>query len=449
MIPEPEGICSVKASHNLARVSVNFDDDKLLPNGGLAVTGLLAQKLGLAELVDAHVTLSGEGAGNSGAKALTVIGSALAGGDCIDDVDVLRAGAAPRLFDGVRAASTVGTWLRLFVWAAVRQLDRVTRELLRRAWAAGLGPDLDADLTIDVDSTVCETYGLKKQGGAKFSYLGVRGYHPLIASLADTGELLHTRLRGGNAASGRGAATFVAETIARVRHAGARGVLTLRADSGFYAGAVVSACRRAGVAFSITARNNASIRRAIEAIGDDAWTPIPYWIDGGADVAETRYTAFAGTRHQVTCRLLVRRVRPTPRSQLALDVVFDYHAILTDRDGELLEVEADHRRHAVVEHVVADLKHHAGLAHLPSGRFAANAAWLALVGVAYNLARWTATATGLGRVTTKTLRLTIIAVPARLVHRSRRLRLRMPRHWPWADAIRDALATFARIAAPG
>jgi len=139
---------------------------------------------------------------------------------------VLQAGATRRLFDQVRAASTVGIWLRAFVWAAVRQLDRVTRELLARAWDAGLGPDLDADLTIDIDSTVCETYGLAKQGAAGFAYTGVRGYHPLVASLADTGELLHTRLRGATAASGRGAASFVAETTSRVRHAGATGGLT-------------------------------------------------------------------------------------------------------------------------------------------------------------------------------------------------------------------------------
>jgi hypothetical protein len=448
-IPEPEGTCSVKASHDLARVSVTFDEDQLIPNGGLSVAALLAHKLGVADLVDEHVTLTGDGAGNSGAKALTVIGSALVGGDCIDDVRSLQAGASRQLFDHVRAPSTVGTWLRRFLWAGVRQLDRVTRDLLGRAWAAGLGPDLDADLTIDVDSTVVETYGTKKQGGARFSYLGVRGYHPLLASLADTGELLHTRLRGGNAASGRGAASFVAETIARVRDAGARGALTLRADSGFYAGAVVAACRRAGVRFSITARKTAGVRKAIAAIPDEAWVAIPYWIDGGADVAETTYTAFAGTKHEVTARLLVRRVRPTPGSQLALDVVFDHHAILTDRPGELLEVEADHRRHAVVEHVVADLKHHAGLAHLPSGRFAANAAWLALVGIGYNLARWTATAAGLGRVTTKTLRLTIISVPARLRHGGRRRWLRMPRHWPWAEHIQHALAYFARLPAPG
>jgi hypothetical protein len=343
----------------------------------------------------------------------------------------VRAGATGEVFDDVRAPSTIGTWLRLFVWAAVRQLDRVTRELLARAWAAGLGPDLDADLTIDIDSTVCETYGLAKQGATRFSYQHTRGYHPLVASLADTGELLHARLRGGNAASG------------------ARGRLTLRADSGFYAGAVVSACRRAQVAFSVTARKDAAVRRAIDAIGEAGWTPIPYWIDGGADVAETAYTAFKGSRHEVTCRLIVRRVRPTPGSQLALDVVFDYHAILTDRDGPLLAVEADHRRHAVVEHTIADLKGHAGLAHLPSGRFAANAAWLGLIGIAYNLARWTAAAAGFGRITTATLRRTVIATPARIVHRARRLRLRLPTGWPWAEAVEDALGVFARIPAPG
>lgn len=322
----------MKASHNLARVAVTFDDDTLSPNGGLTVAALLAQRLGVADLVDAHVTVAGEAAANGGAKAATVIGAALVGGDCIDDARVLQAGATRRLFDGVRAASTVGIWLRAFIWASVRQLDRVTRELLRRAWQAGLGPDdLAADLTIDIDSTVVETYGLAKQGGTGFAYTGVRGYHPLLASLADTGELLHARLRGGTSASGRGAASFVAETISRVRHAGATGGLTLRADAGFYAGAVISACRRHGVRYSITARKNAAIRRAIDAIDDAAWTPIPYWLDGGADVAETTYTAFAGSKHETPARLIVRRVRPTPGSQLALDVVFSYHAVLCER----------------------------------------------------------------------------------------------------------------------
>jgi len=439
----------MQASHNLERVSVTFDDDTLLPNGGLAVAALLAQKLGIADLVDEHVTIDGEAGANGGAKAATVVGSALAGGDCIDDAAQLRAGAASRLFDSVRAPSTVGIWLRSFQWAAVRQLDRVTRQLLARAWAAGLGPpDLGAELTIDIDSSVVETYGLAKQGGS-FAYTGVRGYHPLLASLAQTGELLHARLRGGPASSGRGAATFVAETVRRVRDAGATGNLTLRADSGFYAGTVVSACRRHGVAFSITARKNTAIQRAISQIPDVAWRPIPYWLSGGADVAETTYTTFSG-KHKTSCRLIVRRVRPTPGSQLALDVVFSYHAIITDRTGPLLAVEADHRRHAIVEHTIADLKHHAGLAHLPSGKFTANAAWLALIGIAYNLARWTANAAGLGRVTTKTLRLTVIAAPARLVTSGRQRRLRMPTGWPWADHITTALVIIGGIdPAPG
>lgn len=369
---------------------------------------------------------------------MTVVGAALAGGDCIEDVDVLRAGAAVEVLGAVRAPSTIGTWLRSFTWASVRMLDAVLRVVLLRAWAGGLGPQrLDGPLTLDVDSTLCETYGLAKQGATRFSYQHTRGYHPLIAALAETGELIHARLRGGNANSGRGAASFVAEAIARIRAAGHTGELVVRADSGFYSHRFVAACRRADAKFSVTVRTNPTIRAAIAAIPADAWRPIPYWLDGGADVAESRYTAFPSSNQPVKCRLVVRRVRPTPGSQLALDVVFDYHAFITDRPGDLLEVEADHRRHAIVEHVIADLKHHAGLAHLPSGRFAANAAWLALIGLAYNLARWTARATGPGwaHVTTATLRRCVLAMPARLVHSARRLHLRAPTDWPWAEAI--------------
>ena len=269
----------------------------------------------------------------------------------------------------------MGTWLRSFTWASIRMLDAVLRVVLVRAWAGGLGPErLDGPLTLDIDSTLCETYGLAKQGAAKFSYNHTRGYHPLLAALAETGELIHVRLRGGNANSGRGAVSFVAEAIARIRAAGHTGELVVRADSGFYAAAFVAACRRARVPFSVTARMNTTVRAAIEAIPATAWRSIPYWLDGGADVAETSYTAFTPTKTPVECRLVVRRVRPTPGSQLALDVVFDYHAFITDRTGPLLEVEADHRRHPIVEQVIADLKHHSGLAHLPSGVFAASAA---------------------------------------------------------------------------
>jgi len=440
----------MRSSHNLARIETRFDEDNLVPNAGLLAPAALAQKLGVAELVDAHVKLPVDAVGRAscGTKAMTVIGAMLAGGDSIDDVDVLRAGAAPELFDQIRAPSTIGTWLRGFIWATVRMLDKVSRQVLARAWAAGLGPELDADLTVDFDSTICRVFGTAKQG-AKFGYTKVRGYHPLLATLADTGEVLHSRMRGGNAGAARGAGTFVRETVSRIRNAGATGKLTFRADSAFYSRAFVTACRDHDVAFSVTVKLNSAIRKAIATTPDGAWTEIPYWLEGGADVAETTYTAFAGTKDAVELRLIVRRVRPTPGSQLAMDVVFDYHAILTDRDGETLALEADHRHHAVVELAIRDLKA-GGLAHVPSGIFTANAAWLALAVLAHNLARWTLAAAGdhWQDATTETLRTKMVSMPARLVHSARRLRLRAPTNWPWRDAFETALARIAAIPAP-
>lgn len=416
-----------------------------MPQAGLIAPGLFAQRLGVAEVIDSRLDLGGRpGAANCGAKALTVIGAMLAGGDSIDDCDLLRSAALPEVFDQVRAPSTIGTWLRSFRWHHVRQLDAASRELLARQWAAGAGPtDLSGSLTIDVDSTVVEVYGRGKQG-AQFGYTKVRGYHPQLATLAETGEVLHARLRGGNAGTARGAASFIAETVARVRHAGACGQLTLRADAGFYSRAVLRRCRRLDVRFSVTVRQDPKVKAAIEAIPEDAWRPIPYWLStpevSGADIAETRYICFAGTPDAVDVRLVVRRVRPTPGSQLALFTSWDYHAFVTDRDGALAVVEAEHRRHAVVEQVIADLKS-AGLAHLPSGRFAANAAWLLLSALAHNLLRGLATLAGHGldHATSATLRRTLLAVPGRLVHSARRRHLRLPTHWPWASAFTELL----------
>ncbi len=379
---------------------------------------------------------------------MTVIGAMLTGGDSIDDVDVLRAGAAPELFDQIRAPSTIGTWLRGFNWAGVRMLDAVSRGVLARAWQAGLGPALDADLTIDLDSTVCEVYGTAKQG-AKFGYTGVRGYHPLLATLAGGGEVLHARMRGGNAGSARGAASLVRETISRVRNAGASGALTFRADSAFYSKSFIRACGDHDARFSVTVKQLDPIKKAIAAIPEQDWVPIDYWLEGGADVAETTYTAFTNTSDETTLRLIVRRVRPTPGSQLALDVVFDYHAILTDRDGGMLELEADHRAHAVVELAIRDVKA-GGLAHVPSGKYHANAAWLALAILAHNLARWTLKAAGARweHATTQTLRTKLTSMPARLVHTGRQIKLRAPTNWPWREPFANALARIAVIAAP-
>ena len=262
---------------------------------------------------------------------LTLVVSALAGGDCIDDADALRAGGTVGVLGCVvKAPSTLGTFLRSFRWGHVRQLDRVSRQLLARAWAAGAGPG-DSPLTIDLDSTICETYGLAKEGARHHGYTGARGYHPLLAVAAGTGEVLMARLREGRANTAR--------------------------------------------ASLFTIRQRASLRDLIEAIPEEDWTPIPYWMDGAADVAETTYTPFQTKPDAPPVRLIVRRVKPTPGSQLALFARYSYHAFITDRDGETLELEADHRRHAEVENAIRDLKYGVGLNHMPSARFAANGAW--------------------------------------------------------------------------
>ena len=355
------------------RIQITFDDHRLVANAGLILPVTLAQHLGLPQLVQQRLDLgNAPGRANTGDKMLTLVASALAGGDCIDDADVLRTGGtASALGCVVKAPSTLGTFLRSFRWGHVRQLDRVSRELLARAWAAGAGPG-DGPLTIDLDSTICETFGLCKEGAQRHNYAGQRGYHPILAVAAGTGDVLMSRLREGRANTARGAAHFLRETVGRVRHAGARGQLTVRADSGFYAHALVAVCREMDVRYSITIRQQARLRNIIEAIPETDWTPIPYWMDGAAAVAETTYTPFQSESDAAPARLIVRRVKPTPGSQLALFVNYSYHGFITDRDGATLELEADHRRHAEIENAIRDLKYGVGLNHLPSGRFAAN-----------------------------------------------------------------------------
>jgi len=437
----------MRSSHSLDRLETAFDDDRLVADAGLILPATLAHHLGLKGLVDEHLDLGPKpGRANAGDKVLTLVMSALAGGDHIDHANALRAGDTGRILGfRVKAASTLGTFLRSFRWGHVRQLDRVSRELLRRAWAAGTGPG-DGPLTIDLDSTICETYGLRKQGALHHGYTGVRGYHPLLAVAAGTGDVLMARLREGRANSGRSAGHFLRETVGRVRYAGATGQLTMRADSGFYSHSVVAMCRKLKVRYSITIRQHRSVRALIEAIPADAWTPIPYWIDGGADVAETVYTPFKGEKDAVPVRLIVRRVRPTPGSQLALFTLYDYHAFITDRDGDTLTLEADHRRHAEVENAIRDLKEGVGLNHLPSGRFAANGAWLAIAVMAHDVARWT-TRIGLGEgiVTTRTIRRQLFGLPGRLTRSARKLTLHLPARWPWAERFLDGLARVRAI----
>ena len=319
------------------RIRIAFDDTRLVNNAGLLFPATLALHLGLSQLVQEHLDLGdAPGRANTGDKMLTLVASALAGGDCIDDADALRAGRTSSVLGCmVKAPSTLGTFLRSFQWGHVRQLDRVSRELLARAWAAGSGPG-DAPFTIETPPSARLT-DWPRRGHDTTAIPASWGYHPLLAVAAGTGDVLMARLREGRANTARGAAHFLRETVGRVRHAGAKGQLTVRADSGFYTHAMVAVCRKTKVRFSITVRQSKNLRNLIEAIPEKDWTPIPYWMDGAADVAETTYVPFQSEPDAAPVRLIVRRVRPTPGSQLALFARYSYHGFITDRDGETLE----------------------------------------------------------------------------------------------------------------
>jgi len=308
----------MQSLHTPSDLSVMFDDDHAVANAGLVLVGLLSEKLAVEQLCDETISI----APFPGRRAATLVHSLVVGGTCIDDADVLRAGStASVLSHKVMAPSTLGTFLRGFTFGHVRQLDSVTEKLLTRAWTLGAGPG-DAPMTIDIDSTICEVHGTHKQG-ASYGYTGMLGYHPLLATRAETGEVLHLRFRKGSANTQRGAQRFVRETVGRVRRAGASGALTLRGDSGFFSKYVVLACLDHDVRFSITVRQTPVITRAIELIADKDWMPIDYTANGEAWVAETDYQGH---------RLIVRRTKlHEPRPALFPD--YRYHAFVTDRDG--------------------------------------------------------------------------------------------------------------------
>ncbi len=373
-----------------------------------------------------------------GRKVATVVHGILAGAECIDDLGVLRAGATERVLPfKPMAPSTVGTWLRSLTFGHIRQLDKLSEAMLTRAWTAGAGPGA-APMTIDVDSTVCEVHGYAKQGAA-YGYTRQLGLHPIMATRADTGEVLHTRMRKGSANTMRGAQRFVRETVARIRRAGATGQLTLRADSGFWANNVIAACTDHDVRYSITVKRTKPVVAAIAAIDEDAWVDIDYTAGGRAQVAET---TLAGRR------LIVRRTRLVGR-QAALWPDWRHHAFVTDREGSAVALDADHRHHAVVELAIRDLKEGAGLVHCPSGIFNANAAWLVLAALAHNVLRWTARLGAItdGAVVAKTIRRRLLTISGRLTRSARRQTLHLPTRWPWADQFTHALQRLRALPA--
>jgi hypothetical protein len=447
----------MQLSHTLSAMSVAFDDPNLVASAGLVPVLALSRRCGLH---DAGASLTVPSA-NAAVKITAVVAGMVVGADSIDDLDRLRHGGMGRLFGGIRAPSTLGTFLRAFTFGHVKQLDTVAATLLvNLAGHTPLLGDVDRLCWVDVDDTVKQTYGYAKQG-AGYGYTGIKGLNALVGVLSTPTSapvIAATRLRKGSTSSPRGAASFVAATLKVARRCGASRLVVARLDSAFYTADVVAAIGRAGAKFSITARLNASVRAAIAGIAEDAWIPIHYpnaiWDDqaGGwisdAEVAETHYTAFTSRKDKaVTARLIVRRVKllpPAGQAQPALVEGHRHHAMFTDTTLTMLQAETSHRGHAIVEHVMADLK--AGpLAHLPSGKFAANAAWLTLAGMAHNLTRAAGCLASTFHATARpaTIRDQLINIPARIATSARRLTLHLPTDWRWEHPWRALIAAVS------
>ena len=412
-------------------VEVVFDDERVVSDAGIALVATLAQRLGIQALAGdlVHLRRDRPGAANAGRKVIAVLFAMVLGADSIDDTDVLRAGRTRRLLGGwIPAPSTLGTFLRAFTFGHVRQLDALLGQALERAWQAGAGPG-DGRLVVDVDSFVGEVCGRLKQGAA-YGYTKLLGYHPLLATRADTREALHIRFRKGSANTQKGILRFTNELIARIERAGASGSKLLRADSGFWNTKVFERLERAGWQYSIGVRMIKTVRAAVEAIDEDAWQAIDYPEEGEAQIAETVY----GGR-----RLIVRRTRLLG-AQAELWPDWRHFCLITNRTDDLAVVEAEHREHAVVEQVIADLKDQA-LAHFPSGDFNANGAWTVLAVLAHNLLRWTQLL-GLPDTTvraTRTLRRRLLGIPGRLTRHARGWTLHLPARWPWHGDYLNAL----------
>ena len=442
--------------HSLAKIHATFDDPNLVSRAGLVPVMALAQRAGLGALAGQHVRPAGQGGVNAAAKVACLVAGMAGGADSIDDLDLLRHGAMPALFGGVRAPSTLGSFLRSFTWGNVLQLGKVNRLLLADlARRAPLLPGKEVLAFIDIDSQQKRIYGHNKQGaGFGHTKIGgksvlVRGLNALAATISTplaAPVIAATRLRGGSAGSARGAASLARQAVHTARDAGCTGTLVARADSAFYSAAFTGAVRAAGAYFSVTVQMNPHVQAAIAAIGQDAWTSIRYpraiWDDqlgcwvSDAQVAEISYTAFTSKKGQaITARLIVRRVKDLNRQasegQDELFTVWRYHAIFTDSPFETLQAEEQHRGHAVVEQVLADWTD-GPVAHMPSGSFPANAAWLALAAISHNLLRAAGSLASLAysKARGATLRRDLIDVAARTARHGRgEITLHLPEAW--------------------
>lgn len=451
----------MQALHTRAAVSATFDDRNLVSCAGLVPLLRLAEQVGLADLVGERVRLGTSVGANAGAKVGSIVAGMAAGADSIDDLDVIRHGALPQLFGGIRAPSTLGSFLRGFTHGHVAQLAAVAGEVLvRLAERSPLLDGVDQLAFLDIDSRICPVYGRAKQG-AGYGYTKVWGLNVLAVTLSSVLSgpvIVASRLRGGNADTRRGAVTLLRQALGTARAAGARGQILVRGDSGYYVHGLIKAVTAAGGYFSITAPQRRPVRAAIAAIDERAWRPVRYahpvydetsdsWITT-AQIAETGHTAFTNPTYHpdgpVPARLLVRRHRITGRDEQGeLFTTWRYHAVFTNSRFDLPTALAQHdARAGTIEQVFADLADSA-LAHLPSGHFAANNAWLTLAGLAHNLTRAAGclASTHHARARTGTIRRQLVLIPARVARSARKITLHLPRDWPWQPAWQTLFTT--------
>jgi len=445
----------MQLSHTHAVSSAVFDDPNLVSSAGLVPVLALARSAGLGRLADQHLSVPTDKGANPGLKVASLVAGMVAGADSIDDMALLRHGGMSKVFTGAYAPSTLGSFLRSFTFGHVRQLDAVAaRFLTGLAATTPLLAGVDAYALVDIDDTIIEVHGYGKQGSG-YGYSGVRGLNAILATLTTKSTapvIVAQRLRKGSCGSPRGAKRLVIDaltTVKRLRPHPAGTKVLFRADSAFYGRGPVLAAVRAGAQVSVTVRLDPRVRAAIAAIGDDAWQAIEYtnavfdqttgaWIST-AEVAEIPFTAFAAQKKtdQVPGRLVVRRI-PDLNPHLGQATLFEtwrFHAFFTTSTLDTVAADKTHRGHAIIEQVHADLKNSA-LAHLPSGKFTANAAWLVLAVMAFNLTRAAATLAGpvMGKATTATIRRKLVHVPARIASSARRLTLHLPTAWPWENA---------------
>ena len=441
-----------------SRATPVFDDENLVSCVGLVPLMGLAEQAGLSELIGQRVRFKTSRVASAGAnpagKLTSIIAGMAADADSIDDLDVIRSGGMRRLFGGVYAPATLGQFLREFSHGHTLQLASVLRaHLVGLVEHCDLLPGVGEQAFVDIDSLLRPVFGHAKQG-ASYGHTKIAGKQVLRKGLSPLATTISTRrgapvlagirLRAGRAGSGKGAASMVTEAVRTARAAGATGEILVRGDSAYGNSVVVAACLAAGARFSLVLVKNSTVTRAIGTIPDHAWTPVHYpgavldpdtgTLISDAEVAEVpEFTAFGSTDHPVTARLIVRRVRDRARLD-ELFPVWRHHPFLTNSLEPAPAADITHRRHAIIETTFADLID-GPLAHLPSGRFGANSAWVICAAITHNLLRAAGTLASRAHAVARgaTLRRDLISVPARTARPQGRRVLHLPAHWPWAD----------------